>query len=329
MDRRTAHRLFAAAALSPLVAPLGLRAQGSFPSRPLRFVVPYPAGGASDFLARLVGERLSKVFGQPVVVDNRTGASGALGVGEVARAAPDGHTLAFTLGDSLINNVSLFKNLPYDPQRDLTLLTQAVFSPAVISANADLPLRNLADLRRYAAEHKGQMSYASWGVGGLGHIAGEALNQRLGAGMVHVPQRGEAAVMQDLLSKTVSLGLTSAGLAKQHVAAGKIRPLAILGRERSKALPDVPTMREQGLDDPIFDAAVWISVVGPAKLPPAVAQRLVTEIRAILVLPEVSAAIVERGLEVMATTPEQFQANYRAEFEVISRKIREIGIEPQ
>lgn len=135
--------------------------------------------------------------------------------------------------------------------------------------------------------------------------------------------------MQDLLSKTVSLGLTSAGLARQHVAGGRIRPLAIMGRERSKALPEVPTMREQGFDDPIFDAAVWISVVAPAGLPPAVAQRLVAEIRGILLLPEVGAAIVERGLEVMATTPEQFQANYRSEFEVITRKIREIGIEPQ
>lgn len=329
MHRRQFHQAAVAAAGVLALGSSPARAQAPFPSRGLRFVVPYPAGGASDFVARLVGERLSKVFGQPVVVDNRTGASGALGVGEVAKAAPDGHTLAVTLGDSLINNVALFKSLPYEPQRDLTFLTQAVYSPAVISANADLPVKNLADLRRYAAEHKGKLSYGSWGVGGLGHIAGEALNQRLAAGMVHVPQRGEAAVMQDLLSKTVSLGLTSAGLARQHVQAGKVTPLAIMGRERSKSLPQVPTMREQGFDDPIFDAAVWISFVAPAKLPPAVAQRLVGEIRAVLAQPDVAAAIVDRGLEVMATTPEQFHAHYRAEFDVITRKIRDIGIEPQ
>jgi tripartite-type tricarboxylate transporter receptor subunit TctC len=329
MHRRHFHRSALAAVSALALGAAPARAQAVFPSRALRLVVPYPAGGATDFIARLVGERLSKVFGQPVVVDNRTGASGALGVGEVAKSAPDGHTLAVTLGDSLINNVALFKSLPYDPQRDLTFLTQAVYSAAVISANADLPVKNLADLRRHAADNKGKLSYGSWGVGGLGHIAGEALNQRLGAGMVHVPQRGESAVMQDLLSKTVSLGLTSAGLARQHVHAGKITALAIMGRERSKSLPQVPTMREQGFDDPIFDAAVWISFVAPAKLQPGVALRLAAEIRAVLAQPDAAAAIVDRGLEVMATTPDQFQANYRAEFDVITRKIRDIGIEPQ
>jgi len=325
MDRRTMNRLLASAAL----APLGAAAQAAYPSRPIRIVVPYPAGGASDFIARAVGERLSKRLGQPVVVDNRTGAAGAVGVGEVVRAAPDGYTLAVTIGDSLINNVALFKNLPYDPRRDLALLTQAVFSPALISASMELPVKDLADLRRHVARHKGTLSYGSWGIGSLGHIAGEALSQRLGAGMVHVPQRGESLVLQDLLAGTVSLGLTSAGLARPHVEAGKITPLAVLGRERSKVLPDVPTLREQGLDDPIFDAAVWICFAAPARTPPAVQALLVKEVRAALQTPAMAAAAGERGLEVMATTPEQFQANYRSEFDVITRKIRDIGIEPQ
>lgn len=325
MDRRTMNQMLAAAALAPLAA----SAQSSFPTRPIRIVVAYPAGGASDFIARMVGDRLSKTLGQPVVVDNRTGASGALGVSEVAKAAPDGHTLGVTLGDSLINNVALFKTLPYDPQRDLALMTQAVFSPALISANTDLPVKNIADLRQYAAQHKGQLSYGSWGIGSLGHIAGEALSQRLEANMVHIPQRGEGPVLQDLLSKTISLGLSSAGLAKQHVLAGKITPLAILGRERSKALPGVPTLREQGIDDPIFDAAVWICFIAPSKTPPPVLQKLIQEIRTILALPDVDAAVVDRGLEVMATTPAQFRTNYRGEFDVITRRIREIGIEPQ
>lgn len=325
MDRRTMNQMLAAAALAPLAA----SAQPTFPTRPIRIVVAYPAGGASDFIARMVGDRLSKTLGQPVVVDNRTGASGALGVSEVAKAPPDGYTLGVTLGDSLINNVALFKALPYDPQRDLALMTQAVFSPALISANTDLPVKNIADLRQYAAQHKGQLSYGSWGIGSLGHIAGEALSQRLGANMVHIPQRGEGPVLQDLLSKTISLGLSSAGLAKQHVLAGKITPLAILGRERSKALPGVPTLREQGIDDAIFDAAVWICFVAPGKTPAPVLQKLVQEIRTILASPDVDAAVVDRGLEVMATTPVQFRTNYRAEFDVITRRIREIGIEPQ
>ncbi|CAN7729510.1 tripartite tricarboxylate transporter substrate binding protein [Variovorax sp. LjRoot290] len=325
MDRRTMNQMLAAAALAPLAA----SAQPSFPTRPIRIVVAYPAGGASDFIARMVGDRLSKTLGQPVVVDNRTGASGALGVSEVAKAPPDGYTLGVTLGDSLINNVALFKALPYDPQRDLALMTQAVFSPALISANTDLPVKNIAELRQYAAQHKGQLSYGSWGIGSLGHIAGEALSQRLGASMVHIPQRGEGPVLQDLLSKTISLGLSSAGLAKQHVLAGKITPLAILGRERSKALPGVPTLREQGIDDPIFDAAVWICFIAPGKTPQPVLQKLIQEIRTILALPDVDAAVVDRGLEVMATTPVQFRTSYRGEFDIITRRIREIGIEPQ
>lgn len=324
------NRLLAAAA----VAPLALRlppalAQATFPSRPLRVIVPYPAGGATDFVARLLGERLSKGLGHAVVVENRTGASGAVGVAEVARAAPDGHTFAVTIGDSMINNVALFKTLPYDPQRDLSFITQAAYSPAILSANLDVPVANLAELAEYAKAHRNQLSYGSWGTGGLGHIAGEALNRRLGAGMVHVPQRGEAAVMTDLLARTVHLGLTSAGTARQHIAAGKVKPLAIMGRERSKVLPAVPTMREQGFDDPIFDAAVWIGVVGPARMSAPVVDRLVTEIRAILSLPEVASAIVERGLEVMGTTPDQFRSNYDVEYQVITRKIREIGIEAQ
>jgi tripartite-type tricarboxylate transporter receptor subunit TctC len=247
----------------------------------------------------------------------------------VAKAAPDGHTLGLTLGDSLINNVALFKTLPYQPQRDLTFLTQTVLSPAIVCANADLPVKNLADLRRYAADHRGQMSYGSWGVGGLGHIAGEALNQRLEARMVHVPHRGEGPVMNDLLSKTLSIGFTSAGLARQHVQAGKVTPLAIMGRERSRSLPQVPTAREQGFDDPIFDAAVWVGLIAPAGLPAPIAQRLVTEVRTIMAQPDVAALMAERGQEVLNTTPEQFAANYRSEFDTITRKIRDIGIEQQ
>lgn len=322
--------LIAMALASTLAAmPLAGHAQAAWPNKTVRIVASAAPGGASDFVARLVGERLSKSLGQSVVVDNKAGANGALGAAEVARAAPDGYTLLVTLGDTLINNVSMYKTLPYDPFKDFAYITQAVRSPAVISANVDLPVKNLADFQKLAQQQHGKLSYGSWGPGGLGHLAGEALNRKLNAGMVHVPQRGEAPVMADLLSKTVSLGLTSAGLAKQHVLAGKVTPLAIMGRERSPALPNVPTMREQGFDDPLFDAAVYIAFLAPARTPDAVLRRLTTEIRSILAVPEVQAALAERGLETMNSTPEQFAASHRAEFEVISRRMKEFGIEPQ
>ncbi len=309
--------------------PLACFAQAPWPSKPVRLVASAAPGGASDFVARIVGERLSRSLGQPVLVENKAGANGALGAAEVARAAPDGYTVLVTLGDTLINNVAMYKTLPYDPFKDFAYLTQAVRSPAVISANASLGIRNLDDLRKLAQQQPGKLSYGSWGPGGLGHLAGEALNRKLNAGMVHVPQRGEAPVMADLLSNTVSLGLTSAGLAKPQVMGGKIVALAIMGRERSSALPNVPTMREQGFDDPLFEAAVYIAFLAPAKTPDAVVKRLASEIRIIVGQPDVQAALNERGLEVMNTTPEQFAASHRTEFDVITKRMKEFGIDPQ
>lgn len=301
-----------------------------FPSKPIRLVASAAAGGATDFVARTVGERLSKSLGQPVVVDNKAGANGALAASEVARAAPDGYTLLVTLGDTLINNVAMYKTLGYEPFKDFAYITQAVRSPAVISVNPEvLPAKNMADLRRLASTQRGKLTYGSWGPGGLGHLAGEQLSRTLDADMVHVPQRGEAPVMADLLSKTVSLGLTSAGLAKQHVLAGKVNALAIMGRERSPALPQVPTMREQGFDDPLFDAAVYIAFVAPARTPEPVMKKLTEEIRRILADPEVGRLMNERGLDILNSTPAEFAASHRAEADVILKRIKDFGLVAQ
>lgn len=300
----------------------------NFPTKPLRIVVPYPAGGATDYVARLVGERLSKSLGQPVVVDNKSGAAGAIGVADVAKSEADGHTLLFTINDPLMNNVALFKTLPYDPQKDLVFVGQILRSPALISANTALGVKNFEDFRKLAIP-AAKLSYASWGIGGLGHLAGESLNRELKAQMVHVPQRGEGPVVIDLLANTVSIGLSSVATAKQQVTAGKIVPLAMMGRERSSALPTVPTLRELGFTDPLYDSSVWMAVMVPAKTPAAVVQRLGIEIRAIANNPEVRNLLVDRGFEMMVTTPEQAQASYKTEFEVITKRIRELGIEQQ
>lgn len=326
--RRTVVRALAAAPLAPLLAAPARAQQGAFPSRPVRVVVPYPAGGATDFVARLIGERLSKSLGQPVIVDNKSGAAGALGVGEVARAEPDGHTVLFTINDPLINNVALFRSLPYDPQKDLAFVAQVLRSPALVSAGTALGAKTFADFRRLATP-AAKLSYASWGIGGLGHLAGESLNRELRAQMVHVPQRGEGPVVQDLLGNTVSIGLSSVATAKQHVVAGKIVPLAMMGRDRSTALPDVPTLRELGFTDPLYEASVWMAALVPARTPSAIVQRLSAEIRAIAESTDVRGQLVDRGFEMMVTAPDQAGAAYRAEFDVVTRRIRELGIEPQ
>jgi len=321
-------RLLAIVSLSvclPVTAP----AQEVFPAKPLRIVVPYPAGGATDFVARTVGERLAKSLGQAVLIDNKPGAAGGLGAREVARARPDGYTLLLTITDSQINNVALFKTLPYDPQKDFAFVTQIVRSPAVISVNAESPIKSMQDLKQRAAKDKGNGSYASWGIGGLGHLAGESLNRELDAGMVHSPQRGDSPVITDLLSKTVELGLSSVASAKQHVQAGKLTALAVLGRERSSALPKVPTMRELGFSDPIYETNVWIGVLVPAKTPAPIVQRLADEIRAIVKSPDLASLYVDRGFEVMNTSPDQFAQDYRREFDVITKRIRTLGVEAQ
>ena len=315
-----------AAALATITAPV--HAQANWPSKQIRVVVPYPAGGGTDYLARLIGERLSKSLGQPVVVENKSGAAGAIGVADVAKAEPDGYTVLLTINDPLVNNVALFKSLPYDPQKDLAFVAQIVRSPALISANTSQGIKSLEDLRKMAQSGQ-KFSYASWGVGGLGHLAGETLNREIKAQMVHVPQRGEGPVVQDLLSQTVSIGLSSVGTAKQHVAAGKIVPLAVMNPQRLSALPQVPTMKELGFRDPLFESSVWMAALVPARTPAPIVQRLSSEIRAIANAPDVRALLVDRGFEMNVTTPEQATANYRAEFEIITKRIRELGIEPQ
>ena len=324
--RRTLFLHLLAAALATITAPV--HAQANWPSKQIRFVVPYPAGGGTDYLARLIGERLSKSLGQPVVVENKSGAAGAIGVSDVAKAEPDGYTVLITINDPLVNNVALFKSLPYDPQKDLAFVAQIVRSPALISANTSQGIKSLEDLRKMAQSGQ-KFSYASWGVGGLGHLAGETLNREIKAQMVHVPQRGEGPGVQDLLSQTVSIGLSSVGTAKQHVAAGKIVPLAVMNPQRLSALPQVPTMKELGFRDPLFESSVWMAALVPARTPAPIVQRLSNEIRAIANAPDVRALLVDRGFEMNVTTPEQATANYRAEFEIITKRIRELGIEPQ
>jgi tripartite-type tricarboxylate transporter receptor subunit TctC len=300
----------------------------TYPTKTIRLVVPYPAGGATDFVARLFGERLSKSLGQPVVVDNKAGAAGNIGVAEVAKAEGDGHTLLLSINDPLINNVALFKSLPFDPQKDFVFVGQILRSPALISSSTSSGIKNFADLKRMALP-SAKYSYGSWGVGGLGHLAGESLNRELKAEMVHVPHRGEAPVVNDLLGQNLTIGLSSVATARQHVASGKIVPIAMMGSERSQALPQVPTLKELGLQDPIYLNSVWMALLAPAKTPSAIVQRLGQEMRTIANSPEVRNQLVERGFEMMVTTPEQAQANYKAEFEVITRRIKELGIEQQ
>lgn len=323
--------LLRAAALSAVLlnTAFAQTSQQPYPSRPIRLVVPYPAGGTTDFVARTIGDRLSKVLGQAIVIDNKAGASGSIGAAEVARAQADGYTLLVTITDSQVNNAGLLKSLPYDPQRDFAPITQIVRSPALLSASTASGIKSLADLQKRAAAGNLKMSYGSWGIGGLGHLAGESLNRSLKAGMVHVPQRGEAPVITDLLSGTIDVGWSSVPTALQHAQAGRITPLAVLGRQRSTSLPQVPTLRELGFNDPIYETNVWVGLLAPAKTPQQILDRLANDVRTIVGSPEVGQLFAGRSLEAMNSTPSEFRASFQPEFEVVTKRIRELGIEPQ
>ncbi len=322
----------AAVSLPALVQGQGAAAQGpaaDFPSRPIRIVVPYPAGGATDFVARLMADRLSKRWGQPFIVENRTGASGAVGAGEAARAAPDGYTWLVTIGDALINNQILLKDLPYKPEKDFAFVAQIVHSPAILTASSKLGVKNMNEFRERAQRDVGKLSYGSWGVGSLGHLAGEALNTALKADMVHIPQRGEAAVMGDILSNTLSVGLTSAGTAKQHILAGNVAPLAIMGPERVPGMDDIPTIRELGFNDPIFDAAVWIGVLTPAGVPQLILDKIEAAVRDVFQQPDVKTALLDRGLMATGTSSAEFRDIYDRESKVILGRMRDLNIQEQ
>lgn len=326
MKRRTLITGGTAAAL--LTAWRG-HAQDAYPARPVHAVVPYAAGGGLDVVTRIVCERLSAKTGQPFVVDNRTGGSGMVGADFVAKARPDGYTLLATVADTQINNAVLFKQVPYDPVNDFVPVTQMAFGSPVMVIPADLPPKNLAEFMAYAKANLGKLSYGSWGIGGLGHLMTEAFNQAAGLQMVHAPYRGEAAMLQDLLSKSVAVGMGSVANMAPHVQRGTLRAIALSGPRRAPQLPGTATFAEQGFDDPVFKVHVWMAILAPAKTPAAVIDRLQREVRAIVHDPAVRAELTSRGFEPVGNSPAEFGANLTRDYEVLTALIRRVGLTPQ
>ncbi|HSV35361.1 MAG TPA: tripartite tricarboxylate transporter substrate binding protein [Ramlibacter sp.] len=304
-------------------------AQEAYPDRPVRLIVPYAAGGGLDVVARIVGERLGQRLGQPFVVDNRTGASGMVGADAVAKAKADGYTLLATVADTQINNAVLFKQIPYDPLTDFVPVTQMAYGSPVMVVPADVPAKNLAEFVAWAKTQRGKLSYGSWGIGGLGHLMTEAFNQAAGLDMNHAPYRGEAAMLQDLLGKSVALGMGSVTNMAPHVQRGSLRAIALSGSQRAAALPGTGTFAEQGFQDPVFAARVWMALLAPAKTPPSIVEKLQREVRAILQDAAVQKELTSRGFEPVGNTPGEFGAALKRDYEVLTALIRKIGIQPQ
>ena len=299
-ERRRLFAALSAAALATLASPF-VQAQ-AWPSKPITLIAPYPPGGGVDTVARLLAERLAARLGQPVNVDNKPGAGATLGATALARSAPDGYTLM--LGSIVDYAIAphVHKALAFDQQRDFIPVVEAGFGTVALVVNADLPARNLAELIALAKAKPGELSYASTGVGGLQHLNAEMFKQMTGIDLVHVPYKGTAQLLPDLLAGRIPLAIDSIPAHLPHLKTGKTRALAVASRMRSPVLPDVPTMAEAGLAG--FDTATNYTVFVPTKTPPDIVARLNRETNAVLRLPEVVEKLTALGIVITGGSTE-------------------------
>jgi tripartite-type tricarboxylate transporter receptor subunit TctC len=318
--RRTFVRVAAAAALATLPA-LGW-AQAWPTKQPIRLVAVFPPGGSVDQVARILAPALQAQLGQTVVVENKGGASGAIGTGEVARAAGDGYSFAVVF-DTHGVNPALQPNIAFDTRRDLTAVSLIGTAAMVISAHADQPFKTFADVAAAAKGGK-SLSYGTIGNGSLGHLAVTLLAKSAGLDLVHVPYRGGGPLMQDAIAGHVPLSIGSVFVAKPHIDSKRIRPLAVTTGTRNASLPDVPTLAEQGF--PGFDAPAWWAVLAPAKTPPEIVQRMNAEINKALQLPDVAAKLAAQGIVVNTRTPAQAQAFIERQLDIWAKVVKDNGI---
>jgi tripartite-type tricarboxylate transporter receptor subunit TctC len=285
-----------------LAASASAQAQ-AWPAKPVTFIVPYPPGGGTDVIARIVQEPLSRQLGQPIVIENRGGAGGSIGTAVAAKAVPDGHTLLFTLSSHSINP-AIYKSLPFDTERDFRPVSTICSLPQLFAVNPGTPYRNFKDLVSFIKGNPGKLDYASVGIGSPSHMAGELLKLKLGAYMVHIPYRGGGPAVAAAMAGDVPLLIVSIPAAMSQVRAGRLRPLAVSTAKRTPVLPDVPTIAEAtGLKD--FEVDSWYAVFAPARTPDEVIARLNREIATVVSRPEVKAKLLEQGADGMSTTPEK------------------------
>nr|WP_229490367.1 tripartite tricarboxylate transporter substrate binding protein [Pseudoduganella namucuonensis] len=276
----------------------------AYPEKAITVVVPFPAGGSSDAIARAIGPKMVQRLGQPWVVDNRPGATGAIGGGMVKRAAPDGYTiLVASIGVYSVNPI-LQKTLPYDPSKDFDLLTVAVQAPNVLVATPKFPANNMAELLAYMKKSPGKVTFASSGSGSSDHLTAALFWQKSGTSGLHVPYKGGGPAMTDLLGGHADVSFVNINTALSHIKAGKLKVLAATGDKRPAVLPNVPTLAESGIEG--VDIYSWQGIAAPKGLPKDVKDKLHTAIVASLNDPEIKNKLVEQGFEVVANTPEQF-----------------------
>ncbi|MGO4158368.1 Bug family tripartite tricarboxylate transporter substrate binding protein [Cupriavidus sp. YAF13] len=313
---------YACAALLPLAA----QAQASYPAKPLHLIVPYPAGGLTDTLSRTLAEGLGKRLGQTVVVENKGGAGGIIGTDYVAKSAPDGYTLLLTIPGPITANLALYKKLPYDPRTDLRQVSDIAMARTVLAVNGKLPVKTVAELIAYAKKEPGKLRMGSWGPGTQPHTIQAYLDKTYGVDILHVPYRGEGPMVSDLLAGQVNMTVGSVTSLKQHFASGKLRPLAVTGTRRAKALPDVPTFAEAGYPDEPYKLTGPITLLVPARTPGDIVERLGREVSALVKTPEISQRIEDMGAEPIGNLPAEALTAYKAYLPGVLKLTADTGV---
>ena len=318
MKRRLLALLFA---LAP-----GLAAAQAFPTKPVRWIVPFPPGGPADLLARGVGQKLGEMWGQAVVVENKPGAAGNLGVDFAAKSAPDGYTLVVVPTGNIAVNPALFPNLPYKAS-DLAPVTLMATVENVLVVNPGVPAKNLQELVALARAKPGSLSFASPGAGSQAHLAGEAIKAGAGIELTHVPYKGTGPALNDLLGGSVSMMFSQTSSALPHIKSGRLRAIASAAAHRSAVLPDVPTVAEQGF--PGFEATSWYALMVPAGTPPAVIAKLHDDTVQVLKLPELREKLASLGAEAVGNSPAELAAIIQRESTRWAEVIRKQGLKPE
>ncbi len=314
-----------AAALAFATLAAGAAAQ-TYPARAIKLIVPFPPGSTPDIVGRTLGQKMTESWGQPVVVENRSGAGGNIGTAAAAKSAPDGYTLVTGINGPIAVNKALYESLPYDPEKDLAPVSLLVSGAQILAVHPSVPASNLKEFVAYARANPGRLSYGSVGSGSASHLTMELLKSEAKLFIVHIPYRGFPPVVTDLLAGTLQATFAIGPAVLPQIRAGRLKGLAVTSARRSALAPDIATLAEQGF--PAFDATAWIGLLAPAGTPAEIVEKLGAEAQRVMRLPEVRDPLALQGFDVIGSSPAEFARFIRSETQKWTRIVRAVGAKP-